>query len=32
MAIALEPEYRKLRLQKEELDEVERQAYAKITE
>ncbi len=32
LAVAMEPEYRKLRLQNEELEEVERQAYAKITE
>ncbi|MCC6511888.1 MAG: S46 family peptidase [Pirellulaceae bacterium] len=32
LAMVMEPEYRRLRLQKEELDEIERQAYAKITE
>ncbi len=32
LAQMMEPEYRKLRLEKEELDEIERQAYAKITE
>ncbi len=32
IARILEPEYRRLRLKNEELDEVERQAYAKITE
>ncbi len=32
LAQIMEPEYRKLRLEKEELDEIERQAYAKITE
>ncbi len=32
LAQLLEPEYRKLREQTEELDELERQAYAKITE
>lgn len=32
LARLLEPEYRKLREQTEELDELERQAYAKITE
>lgn len=32
LAQIMEPEYRKLRLEKEELDELERQAYAKITE
>ena len=32
LARIMEPEYRRLRLKTEELDEVERQAYAKITE
>lgn len=32
LAAMLEPEYRRLRLKNEELDELERQAYAKITE
>lgn len=32
LALSLEPEYRRVRLQNEELDEIERQAYAKITE
>lgn len=32
LAVQLEPEYRRLRLMGEELDEIERQAYAQITE
>jgi hypothetical protein len=32
LALLMEPEYRSLRLKSEELDELERQAYAKITE
>jgi len=32
LAVLMEPEYRRLRLQNDELDELERQAYAKVTE